>query len=125
MTEELAEKLTATDSVEARKELLQRIAECYVRQGNYHLAAKKYTQAGNKLKAMSVLLKSGDTEKIVSYASFSCQRELFIMAADYLQSLDWRENPEIFKTKGRAFSLKSVLRWRSMIFTTMGRRFML
>lgn len=108
MTEELAEKLTATDSVEARKELLQRVAECYVRQANYHLAAKKYTQAGNKLKAMSVLLKSGDTEKIVFYASFSCQRELFIMAASYLQSLDWRENPEIFKTiitfytKGRA-----------------------
>lgn len=98
MTEELAEKLTATDSVEARKGLLQRIAECYVRQGNYHLAAKKYTQAGNKLKAMSVLLKSGDTEKIVFYASFSCQRELFIMAANYLQSLDWRENSEIFKT---------------------------
>ncbi|TWW72115.1 Intraflagellar transport protein 140 -like protein WD and tetratricopeptide repeats protein 2 [Takifugu flavidus] len=64
VTEELAEKLTATDSIEARKELLQRIAECYVRQGNYRPAAKRYTQAGNKLKAMSVLLKSGDTEKI-------------------------------------------------------------
>lgn len=106
MTEDLAEKLTTTDSVEARKEL--RIAECYVRQGKYHLATKKYTQAGNKLKAMSVLLKSGDTEKIIFYASFSCQWELFVMAANYLPSLDWRENPEIFKTiitfytKGRA-----------------------
>lgn len=88
MTEELAEKLTASDLVETRKELLQRIAECYVRQGNYHLATKKYTQAGNKLEAMSVLLKSGDTEKIVFYATFSCHRELFIMAANYLQSLD-------------------------------------
>lgn len=54
ITEELAEKLTVTDSKElpdeTRKELLQRIAECCMRQGNYHLATKKYTQAGNKLK---------------------------------------------------------------------------
>lgn len=54
ITEELAEKLTVTDCKdlpdETRKELLQRIAECCMRQGNYHLATKKYTQAGNKLK---------------------------------------------------------------------------
>lgn len=61
--------------------------------------------------AMSALLKSGDTEKIVFFANVSRQRELFIMAANYLQSLDWRENPEILKTiiafytKGRASEL--------------------
>lgn len=60
---------------------------------------------------MSALLKSGDTEKIVFFANVSRQRELFIMAANYLQSLDWRENPEILKTiiafytKGRASEL--------------------
>ncbi|KAE8284332.1 Intraflagellar transport protein 140-like protein WD and tetratricopeptide repeats protein 2 [Larimichthys crocea] len=79
-----------------------------MRQGNYHLATKKYTQAGNKLKAMRALLKSGDTEKIVFFANVSRQKELFIMAANYLQSLDWRKDPEILKTiigfytKGRA-----------------------
>lgn len=57
---------------------------------------------------MRALLKSGDTEKIVFFANVSRQKELFIMAANYLQSLDWRENPEILKTiigfytKGRA-----------------------
>lgn len=61
--------------------------------------------------AMSALLKSGDTEKIVFFANVSRQRELFIMAANYLQSLDWRKNPEILKTiiafytKGRASEL--------------------
>ncbi|KAI3364996.1 hypothetical protein L3Q82_001156 [Scortum barcoo] len=104
--------MTVTDSKdlseEARKELLERIADCCMRQGNYHLATKKYTQAGNKLKAMRALLKSGDTEKIVFFANVSRQKELFIMAANYLQSLDWRKNPEILKTiigfytKGRA-----------------------
>ncbi|KAM6898009.1 intraflagellar transport protein 140 homolog [Lycodopsis pacificus] len=112
ITEELAERMVVTDSKdlseEARKELLERIADCCMRQGNYHLATKKYTQAGNKLKAMRALLKSGDTEKIVFFASVCRQKELFIMAANYLQSLDWRKNPEILKTiigfytKGRA-----------------------
>ncbi|KAF1373994.1 hypothetical protein PFLUV_G00244670 [Perca fluviatilis] len=112
ITEELAERMTVTDSKdlseEARKELLERIADCCMRQGNYHLATKKYTQAGNKPKAMRALLKSGDTEKIVFFANVCRQKELFIMAANYLQSLDWRKNPEILKTiigfytKGRA-----------------------
>lgn len=57
---------------------------------------------------MKALLKSGDTEKIIFFANVSRQKELFIMAANYLQSLDWRKNPEILKTiigfytKGRA-----------------------
>lgn len=57
---------------------------------------------------MRALLKSGDTEKIVVFANVCRQKKLFIMAANYLQSLDWRKNPEILKTiidfytKGRA-----------------------
>ncbi|XP_068610701.1 intraflagellar transport protein 140 homolog [Brachionichthys hirsutus] len=112
ITEELAERMTVTESKdlpeEARKELLERIADCCMRQGNYHLATKKYTHAGNKSKAMKALLKSGDTEKIVFFANISRQKELFIMAANYLQSLDWQKDPEILKTiigfytKGRA-----------------------
>ncbi|XP_076007585.1 intraflagellar transport protein 140 homolog [Genypterus blacodes] len=115
ITEELAEKMTVTEakdmSEEARKELLESIADCCMRQGNYHLATKKYTQAGNKFKAMRALLKSGDTEKIIFFANICRQKELFIMAANYLQSLDWRQNPDILKhiigfyTKGRALDL--------------------
>ncbi|XP_074475359.1 intraflagellar transport protein 140 homolog [Sebastes fasciatus] len=112
ITEELAERMTVTESKdlseEARKELMDGIADCCMRQGNYHLATKKYIQAGNKPKAMRALLKSGDTEKIVVFANVCRQKKLFIMAANYLQSLDWRKNPEILKTiidfytKGRA-----------------------
>uniref|UniRef100_H2ZSL2 Intraflagellar transport 140 n=1 Tax=Latimeria chalumnae TaxID=7897 RepID=H2ZSL2_LATCH len=116
ITEEMAEKMTVSKdskelSEEFRRELLERIADCCMRQGNYHLATKKYTQAGNKLKAMRALLKSGDTEKIIFFAGVSRQKEIYIMAANYLQSLDWRKEPEIMKniisfyTKGRALEL--------------------
>ncbi|XP_072204939.1 intraflagellar transport protein 140 homolog [Excalfactoria chinensis] len=116
ITEEMAERMTVCKdskdlSEESRRELLEQIADCCMRQGNYHMATKKYTQAGNKLKAMKALLRSGDTEKIVFFAGVSRQREIYIMAANYLQSLDWRKDPEIMKniisfyTKGRALDL--------------------
>lgn len=60
------------------------------------------------LKAMKALLKSGDTERIVFFAQVSRQKDIYIMAANYLQSLDWRGNPDIMRniiayyTKGRA-----------------------
>lgn len=55
ITEEMAEKMTVPKesgnmSEAARLELLEQIASCCMRQGSYHLATKKYTQAGNKLK---------------------------------------------------------------------------
>eukprot|EP00795_Rhopilema_esculentum_P000551 gene551-10237_t len=111
VTEELAEKMTLPkdhEDQEYRLKVLEKIAECAFRQGSYHLATKKFTQAGNKIKAMKSLLKSGDTEKIVFFAGVSRQREIYVMAANYLQSLDWRKDPEIMKniigfyTKGRA-----------------------
>uniref|UniRef100_A0A671RDE2 Intraflagellar transport protein 140 homolog n=1 Tax=Sinocyclocheilus anshuiensis TaxID=1608454 RepID=A0A671RDE2_9TELE len=116
ITEDLAESLTVPKdsshlSEAGRKELLEKIADCCMRQGNYHLATKKYTQAGNKIKAMRALLKSGDTEKIVFFAGVSRQKEIYVMAANYLQSLDWRNDAEIMKniigfyTKGRAIDL--------------------
>ena len=51
--------------------LLRLVAKCCKRQGAFHLATKKYTQAKDKLKAMKVLLKSGDTEKIIFFAGMS------------------------------------------------------
>ncbi|KAG8506365.1 Intraflagellar transport protein 140, partial [Galemys pyrenaicus] len=116
LTEEMAEKMTVSQGSqdlgeEARRELLEQVAGCLMRQGSYHLATKKYMQAGDKVQAMRALLKSGDTEKIVFFAGVSRQKELYVMAANYLQSLDWRREPAIMKsiigfyTKGRALDL--------------------
>lgn len=49
------------------------------------------------LKAMKALMKSGDTSRVVFFANIQKQRETYIMAANYLQSLDWRKDPEIMK----------------------------
>jgi intraflagellar transport protein 140 len=52
VTEDLAEKLTMSkgEGDEAtRVHILEKVAESALAQGNYHLATKKFTQAGNKV----------------------------------------------------------------------------
>ncbi|KAG0719814.1 Intraflagellar transport protein 140 [Chionoecetes opilio] len=97
VTEELAERFTLPKDEEARNQILEKVAECAYAQENYKLATKKFTQAGNKVKAMKCLLKSGDTERIVYFANVCRQKEIYIMAANYLQSLDWRKEPDIMR----------------------------
>ena len=107
MTPQLSENPTQTEKTR-RQETLLKIAKFCKQQGAYHLACKKYTQAGDKLKAMKVLLKSGDTEKIIFFAGVSRQQDIFIVAANYLQSLDRHNNQDFMKaiinfyTKARA-----------------------
>lgn len=114
ITEELAENFTLDKNdidKKLRSLILEKIGESCLIQENYHLAAKKFTQAGDKIKAMKALLKSGDTERIVFFANVSRQREIYVMAANYLQSLDWRNSRDIIKhivtfyTKGKALDL--------------------
>ena len=58
ITEELAERMTLPkdhEDKEYRLSLLEKIAECAFKQGSYHLATKKFTQAGNKVKVGNCL----------------------------------------------------------------------
>lgn len=53
ITEELAEKISLPKDhpdQSLRMQLLEKVAECAFKQGSYHLATKKFTQAGNKVK---------------------------------------------------------------------------
>ncbi|GAB0089345.1 intraflagellar transport protein 140 homolog [Sergentomyia squamirostris] len=114
VTETFAELLTpgkdeADD--ETRSTVLIKLGELLQQQGDYHTATKKFTQAGDKVRAMKSLLKSGDTEKIIFFASMSRQKEVYIMAANYLQALNWQNDPKVLKnivtfySKGQAFDL--------------------
>ena len=99
MTEERAERLTLPKSedeahMERRRTILEKVADCCLLQENYAQATRNYTQAGDKLKAMRALLKSGETSKIIYFASKCRQKEIYYEAANYLQCLDWASSPE-------------------------------
>ena len=51
-----------------RSDVLHRIAKACKRQGSYQLAAKKFAEAGERLKSMKALIKARDTEKIIFFA---------------------------------------------------------
>ncbi|KAG5444094.1 Intraflagellar transport protein 140 [Clonorchis sinensis] len=120
VTEELVEKMTPTQlnpddqqegsvSGSERTSILIELGELCLGQGQYHLACKKFTQAGSRIAAMKALIRSGDTEKIIFFANVSKQKEIYVMAANYLQTLEgWRTNVDTmrtivqFYTRGRA-----------------------
>mmetsp|Transcript_76222 Transcript_76222/g.166365 ORF Transcript_76222/g.166365 Transcript_76222/m.166365 type:complete len:843 (-) Transcript_76222:160-2688(-) len=100
ITEEMAERMTPEkNSMDAnhRADILQRMAKLCKKQGSFQLACKKLTQAGDKLKAMKALLQSGDTEKIIFFAGTARQPDIYVLAGNYLQSLDWHNDPDIMK----------------------------
>lgn len=47
---------------------------------------------------MKALLKSGDTRKIMYFAGVARQKEIYVMAANYLQSTDWNKDLEIMSS---------------------------
>lgn len=100
VTENLADLLTPTkDEIDEsiRVKVLTELGDILQEQGDYHTATKKFTQASDKIRAMKSLLKSGDTDKIVFFAGMSRQKEVYIMAANYLQSLNWQSDGKILK----------------------------
>jgi len=122
LSEEMAEKLCpelgqrGAETEDKLNALRLKVAKCAKRQGNYHLATKKYTQAGDKVKAMRCLLKSGDTQKITYFAGVSRNRDIYILAANYLQNLDWKADPEIVKNIVNFYSKAKALEMLAAFF---------
>ncbi|KAJ3378386.1 hypothetical protein HDU84_007618 [Entophlyctis sp. JEL0112] len=112
LTEELVDKLGgSSEDGEVSPDFLTKVAELCLQQKSYHLACKKFSQAGDNIKAIKSLMKSGDVERIIFFAGVSGpkQKEIYVIAANFLQTLDWRSNANIMKaiiqfyTKARAF----------------------
>ncbi|KRY50209.1 Intraflagellar transport protein -like protein [Trichinella britovi] len=99
LTDSLVNLLTPKEenvkSNSERKKLLEQLADCCVRQGLYNSAAKKFIQSGCKIKAMKALIKSGDVEKVIFFANTARNKELYIIAGNYLQSLNWKQNGKV------------------------------
>ncbi|CAJ0578875.1 unnamed protein product, partial [Mesorhabditis spiculigera] len=101
MSERLAELMTPTKEntpdLNARKRMLESVAELCLNQGQYAFAAKKYTQAGDKESAMRALIKSGDAAKVRFFATTARSKGIYILAANFLQTTDWRGDADIMR----------------------------
>ncbi|KAJ3106851.1 hypothetical protein HDU96_008104 [Phlyctochytrium bullatum] len=112
VTDAIGEKFSFSDDpTDKEKALLAHLGDLCLQQKSYHLACKKFAQAGERTKAMKALLKSGDVDRIIFFANVlgPKQKDIFVMAANFLQTLDWRNNHSVMKaivgfySKARAF----------------------
>jgi len=116
ISEEMVERMTPPESAVAelggeqvRKDILLGIAKALKLQGSYTLASKKYTQAGDRVRAVKCLVRGGDTKAVIQFASISRNAEIYKLAANYLQQMNWRESVDVMKaiisfyTKAKAF----------------------
>lgn len=46
---------------------------------------------------MRSLVKSGDTRRIIFFATAARNKEIYILAANYLQTLNWKEDCDLMK----------------------------
>lgn len=79
----------------ARAGVLLGLAEACKGQELFSLACKKFTQAGEKLAAMHCLLRTEDTEQIIYYANNTKNREVCLLAAQYLEETDWHTDSTV------------------------------
>lgn len=94
------------DSADKEK-LTLRLASQLKEQGDFDLAHSIYAKYGDLKKAMKCLILWGNKDRVISFANTCRQNELYIMAANFLQSLDWTDdvvkNIVLFFNKAKAW----------------------
>ncbi|CAD2216420.1 hypothetical protein, conserved [Angomonas deanei] len=112
LTENMAEAMTKEHNglrAEERQSLLKQVAHIAKEQGSWNLACKKYTQCGERVKALKMLMRGGEVEKVIFFANHSRNAEIYTLAANYLQSQSWSTDKNVYKsivhfyTKAKAF----------------------
>ena len=107
INDDMVERLTPPDTMDKaeRKEVLLDLAKALKKQGSFSLASKKYTQAGDRLHAIKCLVRSGNTNSVIEFASITRSPEIYKIAANYLQQMNWRESVDIMKAIIKFYTL--------------------
>lgn len=80
-----------------RVELIKTVAETCRRQGSFELASNLYIRLADKIKSLKCLIELGDPIKVINFANNARAPETYVLAANFLQTADWHQNPELMK----------------------------
>ena len=89
---ELSEDTTSDAAV------LKRLAALCEQQGDFTTASKLYLKLKDHIASIKVLIRAGDTSKVIKFAKIFRKREAYILAANYLQTLNTFDQPTLFDT---------------------------
>jgi intraflagellar transport protein 140 len=72
---------------------MKTLAEKCRKQGTFELASNLYVKLGDKVKSLKCLIELGDAEKIILFANTARSADTWVLAANFLQTADWHQNP--------------------------------
>ena len=101
-----------------KKDLTTRLAKLLMTQGDFEMAHDIYVKMGNLKKAMKCYIKMGDKNKVIEFAHMCRNSELFILAANFLQNLDW--TPDVVKIIVSFFNKAKAYFNLSQFYTVLG-----
>lgn len=99
ISERIADILTPA-SIEHDEEAIrvtETLGKLLHKAGLYQSAVKKFILAQNHTLAINSLIKQGDPMKVIKFANMARQKQVYIAASNFLQTLDWRSNPAYMK----------------------------
>ena len=76
-----------------RMELMKTLAEKCRKQGSFLIASNLYLRFGDKERAIKCLIELGDTSEVIKFANNARSSQTWILAANFLQTADWHQNP--------------------------------
>lgn len=77
-------------------QLLSQFASLCEKQNEFSVAATIYIKIKDLISAVKCLARAGDTQKVIKFAKLAKTREIYVIAANYLQTLDIHNNQSIF-----------------------------
>jgi intraflagellar transport protein 140 len=105
----ILEDLENETNDKTRLEVSLRLAKLLMKQGEFEVAHQLYVRLNNLKKALKCLIKMGNKERVIEFTHTCRISELYIIAANFLQSIEWVDNEDVVKTiisfytKARAF----------------------
>jgi len=98
ITAQIAKLLTPADlSTTENRRTATNIGKLLFKAGLYSDAATQFLAVGEHMLVLNALTRSGNTAKVVLFARKSRDRKIFIAAANYLQTQNWRDNPKFLQ----------------------------
>ena len=88
--------INAIAEVETDPSILSQFATLCEKQGENSVAATLYVKMKDLTNAVKCLVRAGDTQKVVKFAKLARNREIYVIAANYLQTLDVYSSSTVF-----------------------------
>lgn len=88
---------------------MKTLAQKCRKQGSFETASNLYVRLGDKEKALKCLIELGDANQVITFANNARAPQTWILAANFLQTADWHQNPQLMKniisfySKAKAF----------------------